>query len=167
MIETKRLFFRRYTQNDIELLFGMTSDPNMMRYIRHGKPWTKEETLQSLERYISWNEKEMGLYLAFSKDDGKMMGHSGLIPQDIEGKNEVEVGYWVVKDFWGKGYGYEQASAWKDYGLNLMKQRRLISLIQHQNIGSIKVAQKNGMKYEKDIDLNGKCAAVYSIEVSE
>lgn len=56
MIESERLVFRMYTTNDLALLFGMTNDPDVMRYIRHGRPWTKEETIESLNRYIGWNE---------------------------------------------------------------------------------------------------------------
>ncbi|WP_336759682.1 GNAT family N-acetyltransferase [Paenibacillus sp. USHLN196] len=165
MMETEKLIFRKYTKNDFDLLFDMTSKPNMMKFIRHGGPWTKEETMQSLEKFINWNKDDKGLFLAFNKEDNKLIGTSGLIPQIIEGTDELEVGYWVVEQYWGMGYGYEQAKAWKEYGIDHLKQRRLISLIQHGNVGSKKVAQKNGMKHEKDVDIIGKNVAVYSIEV--
>ncbi|WP_248277988.1 GNAT family N-acetyltransferase [Paenibacillus sp. SZ31] len=165
MMETERLMFRKYTKNDFDLLFEMTSEPNMMKFIRHGGPWTKEETMQSLEKFINWNKDDKGLLLAFNKENNKLIGTSGLIPQIIEGTDELEVGYWVVEQHWGMGYGYEQAKAWKEHGMDHLKQRRLISLIQHGNVGSMKVAQKNGMKHEKDVDIIGKNVAVYSIEV--
>ncbi|MBQ4898726.1 GNAT family N-acetyltransferase [Paenibacillus sp. Marseille-P2973] len=165
MIETERLVFRRYTTNDLALLFGMTNDPDVMRYIRHGRPWTMEETIESLNRFIGWNEDGIGLQLAFSKEDGKLIGHSGLIPQTVEGNQEIEVGYWVVKEAWGKGYGFEQAKAWKEYGLNQLGLSRLVSLIHHGNIRSMKVAEKNGMKHEKDIDFNNKNIALFSIDI--
>lgn len=166
MIETERLLFREYTPGDLDLLLRMTSDPEVMRYIRHGRPWSREETMEALHRFLGWNAKGIGLYLAFRKDDGGFAGHSGLVPQIVEGIQELEVGYWVVKDLWGKGYGFEQASAWKEHGFNRLGEKRLISLIQMENIGSRKVAEKNGMKHERDINLNGRCVAVYSIEKS-
>ncbi|MCF2946432.1 GNAT family N-acetyltransferase [Paenibacillus tarimensis] len=163
MIETERLIFRRYSSDDLDLLLEMTSNPDIMKFIRHGNPWTQEETIESLNRYIGWNNEGIGLHLAFNKQDGKLVGHSGLIPQTIEDINELEVGYWVVKDEWGKGYGFEQAKAWKEYGLMNLEHTRLISLIQNGNIGSMRVAEKNGMKHERDIELLGKRVAVYSI----
>ncbi|GGO01109.1 GNAT family N-acetyltransferase [Saccharibacillus kuerlensis] len=163
MLETERLIFRSYSSDDLHLLLEMTSNPDIMKFIRHGNPWTKEEAIESLNRYIGWNNEGIGLYLAFNKQNSKLVGHSGLIPQIIEDINELEVGYWVVKDEWGKGYGLEQAKAWKEYGLMDLEHPRLISLIQNGNIGSIKVAEKNGMKHEKDIELLGKRVAVYSI----
>lgn len=165
MIETRRLVFRKYTNNDLDLLYSMTSDPDIMRFIRHGRPWTREETNESLNRYISLNEDGIGLQLAFDKEDGKLIGHSGLIPQTVEGNQAIEVGYWVVKEAWGRGYGLEQAKAWKDYGLNKLGLNRLISLIQHGNTGSMKVAEKNGMRHEKNIEFNGKNIALYSIDL--
>ncbi|MBR2566177.1 MAG: GNAT family N-acetyltransferase [Paenibacillus sp.] len=163
-METERLIFREYTKNDFELLYTMTSDPNVMKYIRHGGPWTKEETMQTLERFIERNKMGTGLFLAFDKQDKQLIGTSGLIPQVIEGTDELEVGYWVRELYWGQGYGYEQAKAWKDYGLQL-GEKRLISLIQHGNEGSMRIAQKNGMIHEKDVDIIGKNVAVFSIEV--
>lgn len=161
-IETERLIFRKYTKNDLDLLLGMTSDPDVMRYIRHGRPWTKEETIETLERFIGWYEDGIGLQLAFNKEDGRLIGHSGLIPQVVEGKRELEVGYWVVKNSWGMGYGFEQAKVWKEYGFNNLGERRLVSILQHGNVGSMKVAEKNGMQHEKDIDFNSKLVAIYS-----
>lgn len=163
MIETERLIFRRYTLNDFDLLLEMTSDPEVMKYIRHGNPWSREETVESLNRFIEWNNRGIGLCLAINKEDGKMVGHSGIIPQIVEGSSEFEVGYWVVKDLWGNGFGFEQAKAWRDYGLKSLEKTRLVSIIQHGNIGSMSVAEKNGMKHEKDIDFNGKNVALYSI----
>ncbi|WP_342555658.1 GNAT family N-acetyltransferase [Paenibacillus sp. FSL R7-0652] len=164
MLETKRLTFREYTKDDFEHLYTMTSEPNVMKYIRHGGPWTKEETMQSLEKFVQWNKSGQGLFLAFNKEDGQLIGTSGLIPQVIEGMKELEVGYWVREPFWGQGYGYEQAKAWKEHGLRL-GHKRLISLIQHGNAGSMRIAQKNGMIHEKNVGINGKQVAVFSIEV--
>ncbi|MCK6073849.1 GNAT family N-acetyltransferase [Paenibacillus silvae] len=163
-METERLVFRDYTKNDFEHLYTMTREPNVMKYIRHGGPWTKEETLQTLEKFVQWNKAGKGLLLAFNKEDNQLVGTSGLIPQVIEGKEELEVGYWVREQYWGQGYGYEQANAWKEQGLKL-GHKRLISLIQHGNTGSMRIAQKNGMIHEKDVDIIGKQVAVFSVEV--
>lgn len=163
MLETERLVFRKYTHHDLDLLLSMTSNPDVMKYIKHGRPWTREESIERLKRFIKRNEEGIGLHLAFDKENGSFIGHAGLIPQSVEGNDEIEVGYWVVKEAWGKGFGLEQARAWKDYGFNKLGLRRLISLIQHGNIGSKKVAEKNGMKHEKNIAFNGKNIALYSI----
>ncbi|KAA8787046.1 GNAT family N-acetyltransferase [Paenibacillus amylolyticus] len=163
-METERLIFREYTKNDFEHLYTMTSDPNVMKYIRHGNPWTKEETMQTLEKFIHWNKAGKGLLLAFNREDRQLVGTSGLIPQVIDGTDELEVGYWVREPYWRQGYGYEQANAWKEYGLQ-QGEKRLISLIQYGNAGSMRVAEKNGMTHEKDVDILGKQVAVFSIEV--
>jgi RimJ/RimL family protein N-acetyltransferase len=166
MIETDRLIFRKYILEDLDLLLTMTSDSEVTRYIRHGRPWTREETVESLHRFIGWNKTDLGLYIALSKTDHSLIGHAGVIPQNIDGQLEYEVGYWVVRDKWGQGYGLEQARAWKEYGLHTLNKKRLISIIQHGNRTSKHVAEKNGMSYERDIEFNGMNVALYSVNLS-
>ncbi|WP_239616817.1 GNAT family N-acetyltransferase [Cohnella mopanensis] len=163
MIESDRLIFRKYHSDDLDQLLTMASDPDVMRYIGQGTTWTKEQAKESLDKFVNWYQSGLGLYIALDKRSNKMVGHSGLVPQTIEGNNEIEVGYWVVKDYWGQGYGLEQAKVWKQFGLSSLNKKRLVSIIQHGNIGSMKVAEKNGMSYEKDIVFNGKEVALYSV----
>lgn len=92
MFETDRLLFRKYTSDDLDLLFKMTKDPEVMRYIGLGTPWTKDQTKDRLQRFIDWYQLGLGLYIALDKRSIKMIGHSGLVPQTIEEINETEVG---------------------------------------------------------------------------
>ncbi|OAB76478.1 GNAT family N-acetyltransferase [Paenibacillus crassostreae] len=102
--------------------------------------------------------------LAIRKEDRTPVGHAGLVYQNVEGKSETEVGYWISQNFWGQGYATESAIRWRDYGINTIGKRRLISIIQHANKTSIHVAIKNGMKHEKDVIFRNKNVALYSID---
>jgi len=74
---------------------------------------------------------------------------------DIDGKPEVEVGYRLSKDSWGKGYATEAVSKLLEYAHSDLGLTRIIAMIDPQNIASQKVAEKADMKYEKDIMLEG------------
>lgn len=166
MINTKRLEFRKYTMEDLDFLVSMTSNPDVMKYIGKGVPWTLEETKQRIEKFIGWYELEegMGLMLLINKQDGAPIGHAGLIPQIVEGRSETEIGYWIVPDYWGQGYASEAAAKCRDFGFQMLNRERLVSIIHFDNTGSKNVARKAGLTFERQVNFNSKNVALYSID---
>jgi len=165
-LQSDRLEFRTYTDEDFQFLWSLLSDPEMIRYIGKGQTRDRSEALEFLYWiYRSYKENPQGgLLLLIRKEDGRRIGHAGLVAQKIEGVDELEVGYWVAKDFWGQGYAKEAAETLRDYGLQQLGRKRLISLIQPANKASQKVAQHIGMAMEKKITLSGKNVCVYAID---
>lgn len=162
--ESKRLMFRFYTKSDMEFLYKMLSDPEMVRYIGDGKI----RDFQGAEVFLEWIHShyqlnsEYGLKLLVRKEDLVPVGHAGIVPQLVNGKTEYEVGYWIAKKYWGNGYASEAAKALLARGADELQMNRLISLIQPENSASRKVATKNGMQKEKEIVLNGRDVFVYA-----
>lgn len=169
LIQSNRLQFRKYTDEDFQFLWSLLADPEMIRYIGKGQTRNKSEALEFLYWiYRSYKgNPQCGLMLLVRKEDGKRIGHAGLVAQTIDGIEELEVGYWVAKEFWGQGYAKEAAEALRDYGLHQLGEKRLISLIQPGNTASHKVAQHIGMAVEKEIILSGQNVCVYAIEKEE
>lgn len=165
-LQSDRLEFRSYKDEDFHFLWSLLSDPEMIRYIGKGQTRNRSEALEFLYWiYRSYQQHpHHGLLLLVRKSDGRRIGHAGLVVQTIEGIAELEVGYWVAKEFWGQGYAKEAAVTLRDYGLHQLGRSRLISLIQQENRASQKVAQYIGMAMEKEIDLAGKKVHVYAIE---
>ena len=100
---SQRLIFRLYELGDMDFLYSMLSDSQMMKYIGNGNTRNREESHAFLERIQSHYKKR--------KKDGVPVGHAGIIPQQIDGEDELEIGYWIAKEFWGNGYAIEAASA--------------------------------------------------------
>ncbi|MBT2571058.1 GNAT family N-acetyltransferase [Planococcus sp. ISL-110] len=165
-LQSDRLEFRAYRDEDFQFLWSLLSDPEMIRYIGKGQTRDRSEALKFLYWiYRSYQEhSQSGLLLLIRKTDGRRIGHAGLVSQTIEEVDELEVGYWVAKEFWGQGYAKEAAEALRDYGLHQLGRDRLISLIQRNNRASQKVAKHIGMAVEKEIVLSGKKVYVYTIE---
>jgi len=85
-----------------------------------------------------------------------VIGYCGLFFfPDIEGQAEVEIGYRLARSVWGKGYATEAAKAVRDYAFNVLRLERLIAMIDPSNIASIRVAEKIGMHYEKEVMFEG------------
>lgn len=163
---SQRLIFRLYEQGDMDFLYSMLSDSQMMKYIGNGNTRNREESHAFLERIQSHYKKngEYGLKLLIRKTDGVPVGHAGIIPQQIDGEDELEIGYWIAKEFWGNGYAIEAASVLLNRGIEQLGLTRLISLIQPENTRSIRIANKNGMYLEKEVILKGKEVSVYTYQ---
>lgn len=165
MLESKRLFFCNYRKEDIEFLEKLLSNPNMMKYIGNGTIRNSEQALN----FFNWiNEHynlnaNYGLKILINKVTGEKIGHAGLVPQIVEGKEYIEVGYWIEEEYWGKGYGFEAANTLINFGVAELKLPKIIALIQDGNIASEKIALNNGMKLERSIILDGKVVKVYTL----
>ena len=82
--------------------------------------------------------------------DNKFLGICGLFKQNVDNVDEIEVGYRINDEFWGNGYGTEAAKGCIIYAKNILGLSSVISLILKENKQSIRVAEKNGLKLEKE-----------------
>ena len=151
ILETKRLLLRRFVTNDLDDLFKFYSDPDVIRYIPDA-PRSYEETREELEWHRNGHPEfsELGLWATIYKETGQFIGRCGLLPWTIDGQHEVEVAFAFAKAYWGQGLATEAAQALVHYGFEHLGLSRLICLIDHDNEGSIKVATKIGMTFEKE-----------------
>lgn len=99
---------------------------------------------RQIERY---GDHGFGHIAAFRKSDQKFIGMCGLVPRDIEGENEMEIGYALIQDFHGKGYATEMAVTMLDWCIQNLDYPRYISMIHPENERSKEVAKRNGMKF--------------------
>lgn len=163
VLNTERLLLRRFTLHDVDDLLGIFSDPEAMRYY----PATKgrQETIE----WIAWNLKSygehgFGLWVVIRKDTTQFAGQCGLILQrDVDGRDELEIGYSFVRRHWNVGFATEAAIACRDFGFINLGRTHLVSLIDPENSASKRVAEKVGMSPEKEIDRWGKRIQVYGI----
>jgi RimJ/RimL family protein N-acetyltransferase len=151
ILETQRLLLRHFVMSDLDNLFAFYSDPDVIKYIPDA-PRTYEETKEELEWFLNGHPKfpELGLWATIYKQTGQFIGRCGLLPWTIDGQQEVEVAFALSKEYWGQGLATEAAGALVQYGFERLRRSRLICLIDHDNQGSIKVATKIGMTFEKE-----------------
>ena len=165
VIETPRLILRHFTLNDVEDLTAIHNDPIVMEF--YPRKRTYEETKQQVERIIDYNRQHgWGLWATVYKANNKFIGRCGLKSWVVNGCPEIEIGYMSAKEYWRQGLATEAAIAIKNYGFEKIGCNRLISLIDHGNIASQKVALKTGMTYEKDVQMWGKNLRLYAISRS-
>jgi RimJ/RimL family protein N-acetyltransferase len=149
--ETDRMVLRPFTVDDADAVYGIFSDPVAMRFSITGVR-DRAATAVWLARAISvFDEHGYGFWAAILKETGAYVGHAGLLPQEVEGRREVEIAYWFLQSHWNRGLATEAARACRDRGFRELDRRRLISLIVPENVASRRVAEKVGMILEREV----------------
>ena len=166
MLETERLLIRKFTFDDLDALIDLRSDEEVIRYIGSRRLQNPEAIEKRLKFYIDCYEKYgFAMSAMFWKPIGEMIGWSGLQP--LDGTDEIEVGYGMIKEFWGKGIGYEAARAWLEYAFTNTDAKQIVAVAVPENTGSWRIMEKCGMKYEKtDLHYGMECV-FYAITKEE
>ncbi len=162
ILETSRLVLREFRPDDADSLALTLSDSETMRFY----PAPLDRT--GVEDWISRNlrryrEHGHGLWAMILRSSDELIGDCGLVVQDLDGQNEIEIGYHVRRDLWGQGLATEAAGACRDFGFARLPVERLISLIRPENLPSRRVAEKNGMSLWKEVMRRDLPHLVYAI----
>jgi ribosomal-protein-alanine N-acetyltransferase len=164
ILETERLVLEELDQSRFNELFFLLSNSNVHKYFP--KTLNREESVEFLDK-IQNRQKEDGVsfWAVIKKYDSKMIGICGLLKQIIDDKKEIEVGYRIDDKYWGNGYGTEAAAGCIKYAKDNLNLKSVISLILSINKQSIRVAEKNGLKLEKESMFHGQIHCVYRINL--
>jgi RimJ/RimL family protein N-acetyltransferase len=137
-------------ERDFVHMRELDNNPEVVRYLGHGRIRKEEETRSNLLKILNdYEQYGLGLYIVEDMNTGDFLGRAGLIPWLIDNELIWEVGYSFKPSAWGKGYATEVAKSLVKYGFDKLKQSVLISLIHPANGASIHVAKKVGMKFWK------------------
>lgn len=145
ILETERLLLRRFTPHDVDdLLRQVYSDPETMRYLPGGKPCSREQTEQMVQRFIEhWEHHGFGAMAIIHRANRQLIGQIGL--QFIPGEAAVEIFYAIARPYWGKGLTTEAARAALVYGFEKAGLDSIMAVAVPDNIASQRVMQKIGM----------------------
>ncbi len=166
MLETERLTIRPFTLADLPTLIEQRSDPEVNKYLGGAKLQNAERLTERIKFYIDCQEKYgFGMSAMIWKETGEVFGWSGLQPLDRT--TEIEVGYGMIKKFWGRGIGYEAAKAWLEFGFDEKNLKRIVAVAYPENRGSRRIMEKLGMIYEKTETHYGAECVFYGISSEE
>ncbi len=166
MLETERLIIRQFTFDDLDALIELRSDYEVIKHIGKRKMQNAEAIKKRLQFYIDCYAKYgYGMCALVWKETGEMIGWSGLQP--LEETGEMEVAYGMIKNFWRKGIGFECAMAWLEYGFKTVRAERIVAVAAPENVGSWRIMEKCGMKYEKTDKHYGMACKFYAISRDE
>ena len=147
-LKTERLFLRHFHIMDSDAMLRVFGDGIQT------KEWVDAWLRTCLEHYYqTWG---FGPYAVVEWGSMDVIGYCGLFYfPDVNGHPEIEIGYRLARSSWGEGIATEAARAVRDFAFNTLNIKRLIAMIEPANTASIRVAEKIGMHYEKDVMFEG------------
>lgn len=162
VLETQRLYLREMTPEDAENLYRLNLDWENIKYTGD-KPFESiEEAKQFLENYTPYNVYGFGRWAVIDKVTEVFLGWCGL--KYTPESDEYDIGFRLFKEHWNKGIASEAAQACIDYGISRLGLTRIIGRAMSENIGSIRVLEKIGLKYLQEYDFEGKAGVIYEIK---
>lgn len=149
-LETERLVLRRFVEADIDLLFSLHNDPEVMRFLTGGEPTSLEEIERDYyERFAS-----DGYWVAHERASGAFLGWFALHPTQDRDPGELELGYRLHRTAWRKGYATEGSRALIRKGFAEMGARRVWAETMAVNLPSRRVMEKSGLVYVRTFHLD-------------
>lgn len=147
-LETERLSLRRVVKSDVEEIFALRSNEEIMKYIPRPIAKTNEDALEHIATMDATIDKNEGINWAITlKNSAKLIGiigHSRIQPQN----HRAEVGYILHPEYHGKGIIPEALKKVLEYGFNEMKLHTIEAVIDPDNSASEKVLLKSGFTKE-------------------
>lgn len=148
ILETERLLIRPWRADDRDAFVAMASDPEVMRFVHAGTAYSEAEIAEFLARQAR-QEAELGVCMGamVEKASGDVVGVAGIQPLGTTG--DMEIGWWVRRDRWRRGYATEAGRAAMRHVLDALGRTRVIAIIDPGNISSVAVAARLGMRYDR------------------
>ena len=167
-LETERLVLRDREPRDLEFLAGLYGNPRVMRYIGDGRTYDfgeVEARYARVDAMIAAGERERWneFKLVERKEDGAPLGQAGLLRCEIDGVDEVEVGWWFAPSAWGHGYATEAALALRDLAFGELGLDRLSVVLQAENARSVAVARRIGGELAGPAEYRGQRVTHYVV----
>ena len=166
--ETERLILRELVPADDAGMFELDSDPEVHLYLGN-KPVTSIEQSREAIAFIrlQYIENGIGRWAVIEKATGDFIGWSGLKLLTTEVNHHIlfyDIGYRLIKRYWGKGYATESALAALSYGFNELKLTEIYGMADVDNLGSNNILKKIGLNFIETFDYDGVMHNWYKIE---
>jgi ribosomal-protein-alanine N-acetyltransferase len=163
VLEPDRLLVRQWVPDDWLRLRPLVTDPRVLRCMTDPTPWSDDRTRRFVNGGIE-HARGRGwvLWPLILKVDSELIGFSGFnagYPPD------VEIGWWLRPEHWGRGLAIEAGRALLDYGFRRFQFPRAISVAHPANAASIGVMRKLGLRFKKNFLHDGIELVCYSITV--
>ena len=168
-IETKRLIIRDIEQYDVKGIFELDSDPEVHRFLGNRPVTTIKEVEEDIEYMRSHYSKHgMGRWAIVDKTTNKFMGWAGIkYEEEIREYGYYDIGYRLIKKFWGQGIATEAATGLLEFGFETKSLNKICAETHIENTGSSRVLQKIGLKFIETFNYAGEILNWYEIEKSE
>lgn len=161
-VVTPRLVLRRWQPDDLDAFARINADEETMATVGPSRALSSQESARALEVLMRhWEIHGFGLWAVEEAGAGRLIGRAGLWhPPDWP---DVEVGWLLARDRWGRGLATEAARASLAYGFRTRRLDRVGSIIRPGNVASERVATRIGMRLHGDTTWRGNPVRTYRL----
>ncbi len=154
---TERLILRAMTPGDAEAFFRLNSHPEVMRYTGEPPMPSVQEAREAIANYPDWDDPGYGRWACVLKSEGEdaeLIGFCGL--KRLRETGEVDIGYRLLPEYWGRGLATEAARATLAFGFGTLGLSEIVAMVLPGNEPSIRVLTKLGLVRAEDIEYCGE-----------
>jgi [ribosomal protein S5]-alanine N-acetyltransferase len=160
-LETERTWLRVLLPDDASFMYALNLDPEVMRYTGDMPYISVEAARGFLQGYDQYMKYGVGRYAVIEKSSNSMIGWCGL--KYHPECNEYDLGYRFLRNYWNKGFATETSLRFLKHGFMELATPAIVGRAMKENIASIHVLEKIGMRYVKEYNFNGAPGVEYMI----
>jgi len=168
ILKTERLLFRQHLPEDLEAYCAMEIDADVRRYVG-GYPRTHEVAEQRFLASLKPASNQLTMRATILKEENKYVGRCGIYPHfNAEGfpiPGQASLGLYIAREYWGRGFVTEAGKAFIDFGFNLLKIGKIVTMIDTRNEVSVHIIKKLGFKLKETEQ--GEYRTFYHFELSK
>ena len=163
MLETPRLILEAWQRSDWTDFRPIATDPEVMRFITGGAPWSDEQIRAFVDRQVHlYSERGFCRWKLRMKPGGEMIGFCG------EGLWHhtpfPEIGWWLARPYWGRGLATEAAAVALRDAFERVQLDRVVSIAMPANTASRRIMEKLGLEFECEFGNDGVRLVRYAID---
>jgi RimJ/RimL family protein N-acetyltransferase len=159
--ETERLRAYRLRPEHFALLLAMHQDAVTMATL--GGVRSEQQTREYLDKFLThWEENDFGMWVLYDREQ-QFVGRAALRRLELDGQTEVEVGCALLASFWGRRLATEIVGELVSLALERLQLANIVGFALPENRASIRILERLGFRYEKDIEHAGRRHVFYRL----
>lgn len=153
ILKTERLTLRKISEADAEFILDLLNQSSFIKYIGDRNVRTLEQAAKYIKSKmtISYEQHGFGMYLVELKENKTPIGVCGFVKR--ESLSDADIGFAFLREFEGKGFGFESSEAVLNYGKNEFDFKRVLAIASKDNIASHKLLEKLDFTFERLVKL--------------
>lgn len=153
LLETDRLVLRRLVRDDATFILRLLSEPSWLEFIGDKSVYNLNDAKKYIELapMTMYQRYGFGLFLVCDKETSNPMGLCGLMKRD--NLEDADLGYAFLPEFWHQGFALEAVESVLYYAKNTHHLTRILALSKSSNAPSIKLLNKVGFLFDRDLKL--------------
>jgi RimJ/RimL family protein N-acetyltransferase len=152
ILKSKRLGFRLLEESDFENLKKLDLDPEVRAHFPDGVSTPDQISERLSTNRACFAENGFGDFAVIASETGRFVGRAGF---GMIEEGEIEVGYVLLKEYWGQGLAQEALRALLAWAKHSLHAPRILAYTPAEHEASIHVMKKCGMRYLKTDDMRG------------